>query len=167
MGRWVYRRPYFRVARPKIPLHRGQAPFAALRHLRAVRQRRHIIARRVVHVLGFTQQANNLTHPPVRRPLVRFKPPKKPAIRRILVPATPFVGKQGPIARMLKAVQRARRHIQARLRWKPRPEEFPPIIVPTAPVHAIPRGDVFTAGAVEAAVFTAGAKRGKVGGKRG
>ena len=166
MQRWVYRRPYLRVAKPKIPLHRGQAPFAALRRLRAVRQRRHILARRAVVVLGL--QVNNLTMAPVRRYPVQFKPPSKPKFHRALIaPAEPFVGKQGPIlVKLLKAVQRIRLRFQARMRWKPF-EEIPPIVVPQDFVHAIPRGSVFTAGAVEAAIYTAGAKRGRIGGDHG
>lgn len=162
--RWVYRRPYFRVTKPKIPLHKGSPPLV-LRHLRAAQRRRHLAARRLVIVLGkFVQPA---TQAPVRRPPIQIRPKRIPALHRALIPpATPFVGKQGPIIRMLKAVQRVRRKIQQRLRWKPI-EEIPPIVAPQVFVHAIPRGTVLTAGAVEATIFTAGAKRGRVGGDHG
>lgn len=165
MRNWVYRRPYFRATRPKIPLFKGGPPLAALRHLRAVRRRRHIIARRVVQVLGAAQAT--VTHPPIRRQIANAKPKRAPAIHRALLPSAPtFVGKQGPIIRALRAVQRMRRRMRERLRWKPI-EEIPPIVVPQVFVHAIPRGTVLTAGAVEATIFTAGAKRGRVGGDHG
>jgi hypothetical protein len=62
---------------------------------------------------------------------------------------------------MLKAVGRMRRAIQMRLRWKPRPEFIPPIIVPPVE-HAVARGSVYSGGVVEASVYSAGSKRGEV-----
>lgn len=35
-----------------------------------------------------------------------------------------------PVMRLHKAIARIRRSLQARLRWKPRPEEIPPIFAP-------------------------------------
>lgn len=163
--RWVYRRPFFRVTKPKIPLHRGHIPFLP-RRLRAIRRKRHLLARRIVIVLA-TPVVNAKTMAPVKRPPVRFKPHIQPRVKHILPPDAPFVGKDTILIRMLRAVQRARRHIHARLRWQLLPESVPPVVVPSAPVHAVPRGTVLTAGAVEATIFTAGAKRGRVGGDHG
>lgn len=162
MNRWVYRRPYFRIAKPKIPLHRGQAPFAALRRLRALRRKRHVIRRRIILAGGVAAQ-QAVTHAPIRR--VRIKPKQRirPKIRRAVLPPVPtFVGKQGPIPRFLKAVLRMRRHMLARLRWKPRPEFIPPVIVVPSPGHAIDRGSIYSAGAVEGSIYSAGSKRGWV-----
>ena len=163
--RWVYRRPHFPVHKPKIPLTRGGFVKAPIRRRYQFRVRRRIVRARMVMTFGVTAQqtfgqafARSLR----RRAVQRHAQP----LRRVPAPGGRFEGKQGPIQRMLKAVARMRRAMQARLRWKPRPEFIPPVI-PGVPVHAIPRGTIQSAGAEAGSIFSAGSKRGKVGGSRG
>lgn len=88
------------------------------------------------------------------------RPQRIQPTKRAPAPGGRFEGKQGPIRRLLKAIQRMREGMQRRLLF--RPKEIPPIIVPQPIVHAISRGEIVTAGAVEGDVTTAVAVRGEV-----
>lgn len=127
-GRWVYRRPFFRAAKQKIPLIRPEDA------VKLVMVRRRKVALRLPQRIG-----------------PKSKVPLHP----------PFEGKQGPIKRFMRAVLRMREAMRRRLFF--RPLEFPPTATPT-PIHAPPRGEIVMAGAVEGAIFSAGAKRGEIDG---
>lgn len=159
MGRhWVYRRPFVRFSRRKpLPAPAVGSPVVARAARRALRVRRRI--RRRVHHVGGSFTGRTAAQP---RRIVRQR-------RRILRRAfrakppgsvfTPTFG--GVFPRIHKAIQRMRRAMQVRLRWRKR-EEIPPITVPVSTVHANPRGSVFAAGAEEGCVYSSGAKRGRV-----
>lgn len=158
-SRWVYRRPFFRANRPKIPLTRGGIVHV-LRRRRALVQRRRAYHRRIIYVFGVAA-AQAVSMPNVVRRRIRIKQPYTQKVHRAPAPGGRFEGKQGPIIRMLQAVGRMRRKTQQRLRFRPRPEEVPPSQVePT--VKAVSRGEIQTAGAEEAHIYVAGAKRGEV-----
>lgn len=128
MRNWVYRRPFFRADKPKIPLERPE-------------------------------QAVKLTIVKRRRLFLRA-PQRIGPKSKIPLPRTPD-GKQGPIKRFMRAVMRMREAMRRRLAF--RPFEFPPT-APATPIHAPPRGEIGMAGAVEGAIFSAGAKRGQIDG---
>lgn len=98
--------------------------------------------------------------------LVRYRLPQRRITRykqqKVTPPGTKFTGKTGVFPRVLKAINRMRRAMQARLRWKPRLEEIPPVISTPSRIHAIPRGTIYSAGASEGVIYSAGTKRGAV-----
>jgi hypothetical protein len=59
-------------------------------------------------------------------------------VPRPVIPAVPQI-------RLHKAIARIRRSLQARLRWKPRPEEIPPLFV-TEPVEQSLKGRISAPG---------------------
>jgi hypothetical protein len=187
MNRWVYRRPFFRAAKPKIPLFRRGTPLFPQRRLRIARRRvvrrirralvlgkasassvfvrairRAVAHRRAVHrripIPGTSAQGR--TGVIARRRLIR-KIKARYRQQKTQPPGTKFTGKTGVLGRVLKAIGRMRRQMQKRLRWKPR--EIPPEITPpsTQP-HATPRGSVFSAGSVAGDIYSAGSKRGSI-----
>jgi len=187
VGRWVYRRPFVRVVRPKLPLTRGHGLLIAafLRRRRAVR-RRVFIRRRTVVVLGRTSTSPTFARlvRRVRRlrrvrllrrgahlhgraaasrvvnALRRAYPPRRRARLRRAKP-TVFTrtvvvnNKIGPIGRFRRAVVRMHRALRARLRWKPRPEEIPPIILEPRTVQS-PKGRVSSPGAIRGRITGGG-----------
>lgn len=76
---------------------------------------------------------------------------RRPVIRRAAPVFTrePVVvnNKTGPIFRFRRAVARMRHALRARLRWKPRPEEIPPIILEPRTRNS-PKGRVTSPGAI-------------------
>lgn len=148
--------------------------------------------RRIALVLGVAAQAPQVSAPPIIRKRVRFKIPRPSAarakiqihrpgdtsraivrflrriktqrrhkpIRRAQPLGGRFEGKQNPIIRVLREIGRMRRKIQQRLRFRPRPEEIPPTA--PLPTKSIVRGQIMVAGAEEAHIYVAGAKRGEV-----
>jgi hypothetical protein len=171
MGKWVYRRPYFRQPRTRLPLTRGhgllvaaffrrranvrrrawvrrRAPawLAALSHghnahlagiVRALRRqrRRPRVQRRLGVTFGVAAAAAAAGRVPALRvrQLRRVNRPKR--VRRLRAPGTvepptPPTNKTGTVARFRRAVARNLDALRRRLRWKPRPADIPPIIVP-------------------------------------
>lgn len=163
MGRnWVYRRPYFRVAKPKIPLTRRGTPLYP-RHRRFFRIRRVVVAHKaaaIVAAISGVTAAAAVGHVIVGRRRVNLRPPRPQAAHNKIILKRPGEGKVFVFGRILKAINRMRRKMQQRLRWKPR--EIPPEITPPTAVISNPRGSVFSAGSLVGDIFSAGTKRGSV-----
>lgn len=159
MGRyWVYRRPFFSQPRRKIPFGPAVGSPVIVRAARRALRVRRRIRRRIQHV-GGTFTGRTAAQPrriarQRRRILHRAFRPKPPGSV-----FTPTFG--GVFPRIHKAIQRMRRAMQARLRWKPRPEEIPPTFAGTT-VFADTRGTIYSAGVTEASVYSGGSRRGTV-----
>ncbi len=81
MGKWVYRRPYFRQARNKLPLTRGHGLLiAAFTRRRVAVRRRTWVRRRTVAFMAALTHSGNAHVAGIRRALARVR--RRPRILR-------------------------------------------------------------------------------------
>ncbi len=155
MGKWVYRRPYFRQPRTRLPFTKRLHAWFLVHRRRAPVRRRTQVRRRRVFIFGVTAVVAGVGYvfrlkPRRAKRRVRARRRQITVLQHARPPANNLTG---PVIRFRRAVSRIREAMIRRIRWRPKP-----VVPPTEPDERIE-------GSMKGRVFSSGLQRGRtVGG---